>query len=126
MALKSWETLGINSSWIDYKSGPQSILAMLRNESAVYVGNPADILGKSNLDIVSIASKKRLSSLPNVPTFMEQGFDLNESMWRGFAFRKGVPEKAIIYITDILEKVVNDKEWEEYCNDTYVFSDFEK
>lgn len=126
MALKSWETLGLNANWIDYKSGPQSILAMLRDESAVYVGNPADILGKSNLDIISIASKKRLSSLPNVPTFMEQGFDLNESMWRGFAFKKGVPEKAVVYITAVLQKVVNDEEWEEYCNDTYVFSNFEK
>ncbi len=126
MALKTWETLGVDANWIDYKSGPQSILAMLRDESAVYVGNPADTKGKSNLDIISIASEKRLSSLPNVPTFMEQGYDLNESMWRGFAFKKGVPEKAVVYITDVLQKVVNDKEWEEYCNETYVFSNFEK
>ncbi len=126
MAIKSWETLGIEANWIDYKSGPQSILAMLRDESAVYVGNPADIKGKTNLDIISIASEKRLSSLPDVPTFMEQGFELNESMWRGFAFKKGVPDKAVAYITDVLQKVVDDKEWEEYCNETFVFSNFEK
>ena len=63
----------------------------MRDESAVYVGNPADIKGKSNLDVVSIASKKRLKSLPDAPTFIEQGFELDESMWRGFAFKKGVP-----------------------------------
>jgi hypothetical protein len=39
---------------------------------------------------------------------------------------KGVPEKAVVYVTDILQKVVNDEEWEEYCNETYVFSNFEK
>ncbi len=126
MALKSWETLGIDAQWIDYKSGPQSILAMLRDESAVYVGNPADIKGKSNLDIISIASSKRLVSLPDVPTFKEQGYDLNESMWRGFAFKKGVPEEAVAYVTRVLQDVVNDKEWESYCNETYVFSIFEK
>ncbi len=126
MALKSWETLGIDAQWIDYKSGPQSILAMLRDESAVYVGNPADIKGKSNLDIISIASLKRLVSLPDVPTFKEQGYDLNESMWRGFAFKKGVPEEAVAYVTRVLQDVVNDKEWESYCNETYVFSIFEK
>lgn len=126
MALKSWEVLGIDAKWIDYKSAPQSILAMLRNESAVYVGNPADIKGKSNLDIISIASSKRLVSLPDVPTFQEQGYDLNESMWRGFAFKKGVPEEAVAYVTRVLQDVVNDEEWESYCNETYVFSIFEK
>ena len=126
MALKSWEAFGIDAIWIDYKSGPQSILAMLRDESAVYVGNPADIKGKSNLDIISIASSKRLVSLPDVPTFKEQGYDLNESMWRGFAFKKGVPEEAVAYVTRVLQDVVNDKEWENYCNETYVFSIFEK
>ena len=126
MALKSWETLGIEASWIDYKSGPQSVLAMLRDESAVYVGNPADTKGKSNLDIISISSNKRLSSLPDVPTFKEQGYDLNESMWRGFAFKKGVPKEAIEFITQVLQNVVNDEEWEAYCDETYVFSNFEK
>ena len=125
MALKSWETLQIDAQWIDYKSAPQSILAMLRNESAVYVGNPADIKGKSNLKIISIASNKRLESLPEIPTFKEQGFDMNESMWRGFAYKKGVPVEAVEYVTKVLQQVVNDEEWENYCNETYVFSNFE-
>ena len=125
MAVKSWDTFGIDANWIDYKSGPQSILAMLRNESAVYVGNPADIKGKSDLDIISIASDKRLMSLPDIPTFKEQGYDLNESMWRGFAFKKEVPEEAVKYVTRVLQEVVNDDEWENYCNETYVFSNFE-
>jgi len=125
MALKSWEVLEIDARWIDYKSGPQSILALLRDESAVYVGNPADTKGKSNLDIISIASEKRLVSLPDVPTFKEQGYDLNESMWRGFAFKKGVPNEAVDYVTRVLQEVVNDDEWKNYCNETYVFSNFE-
>lgn len=126
MALKSWETLGIDAKWIDYKSGPQSILAMLRDEAAVYVGNPADIKGKNGLEVISIASNKRLKSLPDVPTFKEQGFDVEESMWRGFAFKKGVPDEAIVFITALLQDVVNDEEWENYCNETYVFSNFQK
>jgi tripartite-type tricarboxylate transporter receptor subunit TctC len=126
MALVTSETLGINVKWIDYKSAPQSILALLRDEAAVYVGNPADIKGKSNLDIVSIASKKRLISLPEVPTFKEQGYNLDESMWRGFAFKRGVPDEAIEYITKVLQDVVNDDEWKNYCDETYVFSSFEK
>jgi len=126
MAMKCAEVMDIDIKWIDYKSGPQSILAMLRDEGAVYVGNPADIQGKSGLNIISIASENRLKALPGIPTFKEQGFDIDESMWRGFAFKKGVPEVAVDYVTEILQKVVNDPEWQEYCNETFVFSDFEK
>ena len=126
MTLKSWDTLGIHAEWIDYKSAPQSILAMLRDESAIYVGNPADIKGKTDLEIVSIASSNRLKSLPDVLTFNEQGYDLDESMWRGFAFKKGVPLEAMDYVTRVLQDVVNDEEWENFCNETYVFSNFEK
>ena len=124
MALKCWEDLAIDANWIDYKSGPQSILAMLRNEAAVYVGNPADLKGKDGLNVISIASRNRLKLLSDVPTFLEQGYDLDESMWRGFAFKKGVPDEAVAYITKVFQDVVNDHEWEDYCNETYVFSDF--
>jgi tripartite-type tricarboxylate transporter receptor subunit TctC len=125
MAMKCWETLGIKAKWIDYKSGPQAILALMRDEAAVYVGNPADIKGKNGLNIVSISSKKRLASLPEVPTFIEQGYDLDESMWRGFSYKKGVPEEAVKFVTGILQKVVTDEEWTNYCNNSYVFSNFE-
>ncbi len=47
-------------------------------------------------------------------------------MWRGFAFKKGVPNEAVEYVTNVLQKVVNDPEWANYCDDTYVFSNFEK
>ena len=125
MAMKCWETLGIKAKWIDYKSGPQSILALMRDEAAVYVGNPADVKGKDGLSIISIASKKRLAALPDVPTFIEQGYDLDESMWRGFAYKKGVPDEAVEFVTGILQKVVKDEEWINYCNNSYVFSNFE-
>ena len=125
MAMKCREALGINAKWIDYKSGPQAILALMRNEAAVYVGNPADVKGKSELDIISIASDKRLAALSDIPTFIEQGYNLNESMWRGFAYKKGVTEEAVKYVTELLQKVVNDDDWISYCRDSYVFSNFE-
>ncbi len=124
MALKTWEALGIKAQWVDYKSGPQSILAMMRNEAPIYVGNPADILGKKQLQIIAIAADKRLEALPDVPTLKESGYDLNESMWRGFAFKKGVSQNAVAYVSDVMKKISEDKEWQTYCKDVYSFSDY--
>ncbi|MDX5586180.1 MAG: tripartite tricarboxylate transporter substrate-binding protein [Aureibaculum sp.] len=124
MALKTWEALGIKAQWVDYKSGPQSILAMLRNEAPIYVGNPSDILGKKQLQIIAIAADKRLEALPDVPTLKESGYDLNESMWRGFAFKKGVSQNAVAYVSDVMKKISEDKEWQTYCKEVYSFSDY--
>lgn len=124
MALKTWAKLGIDAQWVDYKSGPQSILAMMRNESPVYVGNPADISGKNDLKVIGLAAPHRHSGLPNVATFEESGFDLVESMWRGYAFKKGTPDQAIKYISEVLEKVTKDPEWLDYCESVFAFSDY--
>lgn len=124
MAMKTWDVLGINAIWRDYKSGPQSVLALMRNEAPIYVGNPADILGKTDLKIIAVASKQRLNALPDVPTFIEQGYDIEESMWRGFAFKKDVPEPIVTYMVDLLEKISKDEEWIAYCKQVYVVPDF--
>ena len=124
MAMKTWETLGIKAEWVDYKSGPQSVLAMLRNEAPVYVGNPSETIGKKELKILAIASDKRLESLPDVPTFKEAGYDLSESMWRGFAFKKGTPVQAVKYVSDVLRKISVDPEWQAYCKEVFAFSDY--
>ena len=124
MALKCREILGINGQWVDYKSGPQSVLAMLRNEAPVYVGNPSDILGKDDLKILAIAAENRLESLPDVPTFKESGYDINESMWRGFAVKKGTSEIATAYLSEVLKKVSQDEEWIAYCREVYSFPDY--
>jgi len=124
MAMKTWEKLGINAEWRDYKSGPQSVLALMRNEAPIYVGNPADILGKANLQIIAIASKNRLSTLPEVPTFIEMGYNIEEFMWRGFAFKKNVPEHIVKYMVELLENISKDEEWLSYCKQVFVVSDF--
>ena len=124
MAIKTWKKLGIEAEWVDYKSGPQSILAMMRDEAPIYVGNPADITGKKDLKIIALAANVRHKGLPDVETFKEHGIDLVESMWRGFAFKKGTPEQAVKYMSDVLEKVSNDQEWKDYCESVYAFSDY--
>jgi tripartite-type tricarboxylate transporter receptor subunit TctC len=124
MAMKSWETLNIKAEWVDYKSGPQSVLAMLRNEAPVYVGNPSDIIGKDDLRIIAIAANSRLESLPEVPTFKEYGYDINESMWRGFAVKKGTPPQTVQYLSEVLKKVSQDPEWIDYCKEVNSFPDF--
>ena len=125
MAIKTMETLNIKGKWMDYKSSPQSILALLRNEAPVYVGNPADIKGKDKLKILAIAAKNRLAKHPEVPTFQEEAYQLFEYMWRGFAIKAKCPESTKTYLSNILFQVSNDIRWKNYCEQNEVFPDYQ-
>lgn len=125
MAIKTWETLGIEARWIDYRTGPLSILAMLRQEAPVYVGNPLDIKGREDdLANAIIAGPQRLESFPNVPTFYEFGYDLEEYMWRGFSFARGVPLEHVDFMEELFYNISLTDQWQDYLKDNYFYPKF--
>ena len=44
---------------------------------------------------IAILSKQRSPALPNVPTAIEQGFDVEAYTWNGFFLPKGTPEAIV-------------------------------
>ena len=115
MALTCWNKLGINGQWLDYKDAPSASLAMIRKEAPVFIGNFSDISGKeSYLQIAAVADASRSVQFPDVPTFKDNGYDIQEYMWRGFAFPKGVPENSVRYMQDLMMKISKTQEWKEF------------
>lgn len=112
-ALKIWRSAGIEARWIPYESGGQAIAALLGGLGVTYVGNPSEARGNPDLEVAVICAPKRLAAFPEVPIFREfgvEGVD-DEAMWRGFAFRKGVPEQIRGWYWDLFEKVNRDPDW---------------
>jgi tripartite-type tricarboxylate transporter receptor subunit TctC len=112
-ALKIWRSAGIEARWIPYESGGQAIASLLGELGVTYVGNPSEARSNPNLQVAVICAPERLASFPDVPVFREfgvEGVD-NESMWRGFAFRKGVPEEIKAWYHALFEKVNRDPDW---------------
>jgi len=113
---KFWEKTGISGKFVPYDSGTQAMAAVIGGLGQVYVGNPADISGKSDLKIIAISAQQRLAQFPDVPTLKEsgiQGMD-EESMWRGFTLKKGTPPEIEKWYDTLFEKITNDPEWRAY------------
>ena len=115
-AVKFWKAAGVKGTWVPYSSGSEAIAALLGGHGAVYVGNPADTVGRPDLQVIAVASPKRLEKFPNAKTFEELGMSslTNESLWRGFAVRKGTDPKVVAQLEGLFEKLSKDKEWEEF------------
>ena len=117
MAMKTWDAAGIKAKWIPYESGGKAMAALLGGHGVAYVGNPQDVIGRPDLKVAVISSQERLSGeFADVPTFKEVGIEGldNEIMWRGFMARKGLPEEARAFYSDLFAKVNADPEWQEY------------
>lgn len=89
---------------VSYKSGAETVSALLGGHVDVIVQNPSDIVphvkaGKMRL--LASASPMRWKELPEVPTLKEQGFDVEIDSWIGLAFPKGTPAA----IRERMEKV---------------------
>lgn len=126
MAVKIWDKAGITAKWIPYGGGGPAIAAVMGNHADVYVGNPEDVLGReNNLKIVAISNKNRLKLFPEIPTFLESGYDIyDDVMWRGFAVKKGTDPEAIAYLEDLLKKCSEDTLWQNFIIRTRVESVF--
>lgn len=68
--------------------------------------------------ILAIASDARDPNFPDVPTFEEAG--LGMSIWatfRGWAVPAGTPEPVVAYLSDLMRKVAEDKDYQQKMKD---------
>jgi len=65
--------------------------------------------GKVNA--LAVSSAKRTKSLPDVPTFKEQGYDLEYYFWVGIFAPKGTPAPIITTLRDGLNKAAHSKQF---------------
>ena len=89
---------------VSYKSGAETVTALLGGHVDVIVQNPSDIVAHvkaGKMRLLASASPMRWKELPEVPTLKEQGFDVEIDSWIGLAFPKGTPKA----IRDKMEKV---------------------
>ena len=104
---------GIDMRWIPYGSGGEAVAALLGNLGSTYLGNPRDAMISDKLNIVAVAAEQRMQQFPEAPTFSELGIAglKDENIWRGFAFRDGMPEERRAWFTQLIRNVTSDPDW---------------
>lgn len=89
---------------ITYKSGSETLAALIGGQVDVIVQNPSDIVPyvkSGKMRFLASASPMRWKEFPETPTLKEQGYDVEIDSWIGLAYPKGVPKP----IRDRMEQV---------------------
>lgn len=100
---------GIQLTYIPFGGTGSAIPALLGSHvTALMTYTPMGVQHKGRFRALAIASEKRMDVLPDVPTFIEQGYDIVEGAYRGVAAPPGTPDDVIKVLADAFDKVMKD------------------
>jgi tripartite-type tricarboxylate transporter receptor subunit TctC len=127
LAAKNFEEVaGVEFNLVPTKGSTEQKAAVLGNHVDVGFMNLSQMLSQhkaGQVRIIAILSKKRAKAAPEVLTSIEQNFNVLMSATRGFIIHKNVDKDIQDKIIDLYTKVVNDAEFQERCEKTYIFLD---
>jgi tripartite-type tricarboxylate transporter receptor subunit TctC len=98
------KTAGINIVHVPFKSAPDAVTAVIRNDVQMYFA-PVNLAKEQSeggkVIAIAAATARRIPELPNVPTFTEAGLPFVYDSWFGLMAPAGTPQA-------ILDKVSKD------------------
>lgn len=112
---------GIKGKTIPFRGGGEAVTTVLGKHTDFAGAVPAEVLSHvkaGRLRILAVSLPERDPSIPDVPTFKEEGFDLwTMGAIRGIGVPKGTPDAVIVYLESAFKKVTQDPEFHTMMKD---------
>ncbi|HQY47250.1 MAG TPA: tripartite tricarboxylate transporter substrate binding protein, partial [Usitatibacteraceae bacterium] len=112
---------GIKVNTIPGAGGADAITKLVGGHVDFGGGHPSEILPHmkaGRLRALAVALENRDGSIPDVPTFKEQGFDVvTAGSVKGVAAPKGTPKEVIAYLEKKFQEIANDAEFRKIMGD---------
>ena len=101
-------------TYVPHKGGAPALKSVIGGQVMAGVNNLSDAYrSRDTLKILAVADVQRNEEfLPDVPTFMEQGFEVDDSSvnFRGVMVRKGTPPEVIEQLAEVVPRMfANDR-----------------
>jgi tripartite-type tricarboxylate transporter receptor subunit TctC len=103
---------GIKINQIPFAGASPAMTALLGGHIDTLISSAgtlqAQIQPGGGLRALAIMAHERWSELPDVPTFLEKGYDVVRGSWYGVAVAKGTPKKVVDILTDTFQRTARD------------------
>ena len=103
---------GITMSHIPYKGNAPALSDVLGGHVPLYIGGVFEALvhhKSGKIKVIAVSTDKRVSQLPEVPTFAEQGYPgFSTATWNGLMAPAGTPKEVISIIASALRPACQD------------------
>ena len=102
---------------IPYKSGGQALIGLMSGDVPLAFTNLAgasQYVDSGQLKPIAVSAKNRVTSIPNVPTFIESGFkDISVMSWIGILAPAKTPRPIVLEINKALNEILNSEQAKE-------------
>jgi len=119
------QAAGVKFNWVGFNATPDIVTALLGGHVDVGVSNLGAVrpfFDANRISGVGVLGKERLSGLPELPTFGEQGYDVDTS-WiqvRGLFGPKGIPMDVQQKIADAFHAAMRSEHYQTYSRNAGV------
>lgn len=103
---------------VPFDGANPAVTALVGGHIKAVAVSVAEVKGQvqaGNLKILGVMSSERDKLFPDVPTFKEQGVDVQFYTWRGLGLPKGVPAEAKAKISDAYKKAFDSQEFKDFA-----------
>lgn len=101
----------------------EALAAVLGGHVDFVFMNPSEVLPQieaGDMRALAVSTGERISALPDTPTFVELGYDIEYSQLRGMVMPGDVPAEAVSYWEDLLQTVAESPQWREQYIERYL------
>ena len=112
------EKTGVQVKHVPFDGAQPAVTALVGGHIKAVAVSVAEVRGQvqaGNLKILGVMSADRDKIFPDVPTFKEQGVDVQFYTWRGLALPKGVPPAIKAKIADAYKKAFDSQEFKDFA-----------
>ncbi|CCH89048.1 conserved protein of unknown function [Modestobacter italicus] len=106
----------VQVNYIPYSGGGESLAALLGNQVAAGISGTADYgeqVTSGTLKGLAVSTAERSGQVPDVPTIVESGFDVEVTNWRGLMARPGMSDDARDDLIALVQDAHDSDEWAE-------------
>ncbi|HET6392793.1 MAG TPA: tripartite tricarboxylate transporter substrate binding protein [Blastococcus sp.] len=103
-------------NYIPYSGGGESLSALLGGQVLAGISGTADYgpqVQSGDLVGLAVSTAERSDQVPDVPTLVESGFDVEVDNWRGVMARPGMSRSAREDLTQLVVDAHDSDEWQE-------------
>jgi tripartite-type tricarboxylate transporter receptor subunit TctC len=106
-----WQAAGVDMLHVPYNGGGPSMTALLGGQVDMTAQAPGVVsahLKAGTVRVLGTWGTERLKSLPDVPTFREQGFDVEFYIWSGLFAPAGLPAAKLAQLKSAARAATQD------------------
>lgn len=123
------KSTGAKWKFLSFEDTGSRITAVLRGDADIVMGSAGDFseqVRAGKMEVITILGSEKLAVFPDAPTALEQDIDV-ESLplqFRGIIGAPDMPEDAVAYYQEALEKTLATDGWAEYAESEGLVTDF--